>query len=85
MGKITEGVESVVKTVATPLRYFAVVMIALVLLIIMLAWKSALPSEMTMTLIKYVLTLLVLQVAVVPLLIVLCPKRLVFDQEAHLA
>lgn len=43
MNNIREGVYQVVKYVATPLRFFAAVVVILAGIIVMLAWKSILP------------------------------------------
>lgn len=79
-----EGWYKIVKTVASPLRFFAVAAVALAALIIALAWKSTLPSEITSTLIIIAFGALILLILIVTVLVVFYPKKLVFDQEAHL-
>lgn len=84
MTETREGWYKLVKTVASPLRFFAVAAVALTALIIALAWKSTLPSEVTSTLIIIAFAALILLIVIVTFLVVFYPKKLVFDQEAHL-
>ena len=79
-----EGWYKIVKTVASPLRFFAVAAVALAVLIIALAWKSALPFGVTSTLIIIAFVALILLIVIVTFLVIFYPKKLVFDQEAHL-
>jgi len=79
-----EGFYKIVKTVASPLRFFAVVAVSLTVLIIALAWKSSLPAEVTSTLIIVAFGTLIILIGVVGFLVIFYPKKLVFDQEAHL-
>ena len=79
-----EAVHQIVKTVASPLRFFALASVILAVLIIALAWKSTLPANVTSTLIVIAFTALILLILIVAFLVVFYPKKLVFDQEAHL-
>ena len=73
-----------VRTVATPLRFFAVAALALTAIIVVLTWKSTLPADLTANLIIVAFVALMLLILAVTLLVVFFPKKLVFDQEAHL-
>lgn len=84
MESAKESVHQVIRTVATPLRFFAVAAIALTAIIVVLGWKSALPAEITATLISIAFGALILLIVAVTFLVVFYPKKLVFDQEAHL-
>lgn len=79
-----ESLHQVVKTVASPLRFFAVAAVALTAIVLVLAWKSVLPAETTATLIIIAFGALIFLITVVTFLVVFFPKKLVFDQEAHL-
>ncbi|MBI4207196.1 MAG: hypothetical protein HY527_19415 [Betaproteobacteria bacterium] len=79
-----EAVYQVVKTVASPLRFFAVAALTLAAVIIALAWKSTLPPNVTSALIIVAFAALILLIVIVAFLVVFYPKKLVFDQEAHL-
>lgn len=81
---IREAVYKVIRLVATPLRFFAVALLLLAAMIVMLAWKSALPAEMTVNLIYMSLGMFMLLLLVVCVLVIFFPKKLTFDQEAHL-
>lgn len=70
---------------ASPLRFFAVATLALTAIIIVLSWKSGLPAELTATLIVVAFGALILLILCVTLLVIFFPKKLVFDQEAHLS
>lgn len=83
-GQMRESMYRIVKTVASPLRFFAVAALVLAAIIIVLAWKSALPPDVTLVLIVVAFTVLVGLIGVVTVLVVWHPKKLVFDQEAHL-
>lgn len=79
------SLHQVVKTVASPLRFFAVAAVALTAIVLVLAWKSLLPAETTATLIVIAFGALIFLIAVVTFLVIFFPKKLVFDQEAHLS
>ena len=79
-----EGVQRVVKTVASPLRFFAVAAVALAGIIIALGMRSTLPGDLTARLITIAFGALIVLILVVSILVVFFPKKLVFDQEAHL-
>lgn len=84
MSPVQEGVHQVVKTVASPLRFFAVAAVSLTLIVVVLAWKSALPPNITQNLIVVAFVALMLLIFVVAYLVIFHPKKLIFDQEAHL-
>jgi hypothetical protein len=81
---LKEGVYTVVKTVATPLRFFAVALVVLGAVVITLAWKSTLPAELTTRVIYVCLGAMIILVVIVMILVIWYPKKLTFDQEAHL-
>ena len=81
---IREGLFRVVRFVASPLRFFAIAIIILVALVFGLAWKSCLPPNTTALLIYIILGAVGLLICIVSFLIIVYPKKLVFDQEAHL-
>ncbi len=82
--ELKEGVFRVIRFVASPLRFFAVAIAALLAAACALAWKSTLPPATTGALIYYILIAVGLLLALVTYLIVFHPRKLVFDQEAHL-
>lgn len=84
MENIKESAYRVIKTVASPLRFFAVAALILGAIIVVLAWKSSLPPDVTVTLITTAFLVLLLLIVVVAVLVIFYPKKLVFDQEAHL-
>ena len=84
MNQSREGLHKIVKTVASPLRFFAVAVICLTLLIGFLSWKSLLPSEITQLIIVGAFAVLLVLILVVTMLVIFAPHKLVFDQEAHL-
>lgn len=84
MDNFREGAYRVIKTVASPLRFFAVAAIVLGAIIIVLAWKSALPSDVTVNIIIVAFIVLLILIILVGILVIFYPKKLVFDQEAHL-
>lgn len=84
MDSLKEGAYKVVKTVASPLRFFAVASLVLGAIIIALSWKSNLPAEITVRMISIAFFVLLLLIILVAVLVVFSPKKLVFDQEAHL-
>ncbi|MFB4202296.1 hypothetical protein ACEZHJ_00695 [Arhodomonas sp. KWT2] len=84
MDNVRESAYRVIKTVASPLRFFAVAAISLALIIIVLAWKSSLPPEVTVSIITAAFIVLLILIVLVAILVVFWPKKLVFDQEAHL-
>lgn len=79
-----ESIYKIVRTVASPLRFFAVAAVALTLLIIALAWRSTLPPLVTERLIVIAFVALLGLIGIVTILVIFYPKKLVFDQEAHL-
>lgn len=79
-----EAIHQVVKTIASPLRFFAVAALALTAIVLILAWKPVLPPEITATLIIIAFGALIFLISVVTFLVIFFPKKLVFDQEAHL-
>ena len=85
MDSLKEGAYKVVKTVASPLRFFAVASIILGAVIIALAWKSVLPAGITVWMISIAFFVLMALIILVAFLVVFAPKKLVFDQEAHLS
>lgn len=82
--RITEGTSRIIRFVASPLRFFAVVIGILIASIIGLAWKSTLPAETTGILIFVLLGAVGILILLVAFLIIWHPRKLVFDQEAHL-
>ena len=80
-----EGIYKVVRTVASPLRFFAAAVAALTVIIVTLSVRSTLPAEVTKTLIIIAFAALILLVGIVTFLVIFFPKKLVFDQEAHLS
>ena len=85
MNNVKENAYRIIKFVASPLRFFAVSIVALGLIIIGLAWKSSLPSDTTEELIVVAFIVLLFLIFCVLFLVIFFPKKLVFDQEAHLA
>ena len=81
---LKEGVFRVIRFVASPLRFFAVAIAALLVAACVLAWKSTLPAEVTARLIYCLLGAVGILLALVTYLIMAHPRKLVFDQEAHL-
>lgn len=84
MDNFRESAYRVIKTVASPLRFFAVAAIILGAIIIVMAWKSALPPEVTVNIITVAFVVLMVLIVLVAFLVIFYPKKLVFDQEAHL-
>ena len=84
MDNLREGAYKVIKTVASPLRFFAVATVVLGAIISVLAWKSGLPPTTTVWLISTAFAVLLVLIFVVTVLVIFYPKKLVFDQEAHL-
>lgn len=84
MDCIREGAYKVIKTVASPLRFFAVAAVILGAIIVVLAWKSALPANVTVNIIIVAFVVLLILIVLVGGLVIFYPKKLVFDQEAHL-
>jgi hypothetical protein len=84
MADSKEGFYQVVKSVATPLHFFAVATLALAAIVWVLASKSSLPPNVTAILIYITFAVLILLILLVTFLVVFCPKKLLFDQEAHL-
>jgi len=81
---VKEAVYKLVKLVASPLRFFAVALLLLAGIIIFLAWKSTLPAEVTANLIYLAFAVFILLLLLVCILVIAFPKKLTFDQEAHL-
>lgn len=84
MDNIRESAHKVIKTVASPLRFFAVATIVLGSIIVVLAWKSTLPPDITVNIITVAFVVLLVLILLVGILVMFYPKKLVFDQEAHL-
>ncbi|MEW7987569.1 MAG: hypothetical protein AB2784_08020 [Candidatus Thiodiazotropha endolucinida] len=84
MDNIREGAYRVIKTVASPLRFFAVAAIVLGVIIVVLAWKSSLPPDVTVNIITVAFVVLLVLIILVGVLVIFSPKKLIFDQEAHL-
>ena len=74
-----------IMSVASPLHFFAVVALALVAIIILLPWKSSLPSVVTVWIISIAFGALLIVIILVAILIIFYPKKLTFDKEAHLS
>jgi len=85
MNNVKENAYRIIKSVASPLRFFAISIIVLGLIIVGLAWKSTLPPNTTETLILVAFAVLIILIFSVFFLVMFSPKKLVFDQEAHLA
>ena len=75
----------IIKTVASPLRFFAAVAVLLVAVILILPMQSTLPVSTTNTIIVASFVVLILLIFLVTYLVVFHPRKLTFDQEAHLA
>lgn len=84
MNNLKETAYETIKTVASPLRFFAVIAVILCIIIITLSWKSSLTQETTESIITMAFYILMLLILLVTILVVFFPKKLVFDQEAHL-
>ena len=78
------SIYKVVKSVAAPLHYFSVVIIAITLAIVFIAWKSTLPSEDTMRIIYLCLIIGAVSILMVFFLVIKYPKKLTFDRESHI-
>ena len=74
----------VLKTVATPLHFFTVVAALLAAIILFLPMQSLLPNAMTITIICISFGLFLILVVLVASLVIFYPRKLTFDQEAHL-
>lgn len=74
-----------IKSVASPLHFFALTAILLAVIVVGLAWKSRLPPDVTVKIIYVAFVVLLVIIGIVTFLIVFLPKKLVFDQETHLA
>ena len=85
MNDIRETAHRAIKSVASPLRFFALAVVVLGAIIGVLAWKSALPPDVTVNIIYVTLATLLVLIVLVAILIMFFPKKLVFDQDAHLA
>ena len=84
MDNIREGIYRVVKSVASPLHFFAAAVIIMGGIIVVLAWKSTLPPQLTVQLITSAFFVLLALILLVTILVIFFPKKLIFDQEAHL-
>ena len=84
MDNFRESAFRVLKTVASPLRFFAVAAIVLGAIIVVLAWKSTLPPEVTVNIITIAFIVLMALIILVAILVVFFSYYFVFDQEAHL-
>ena len=84
MNNNREGIYRVIKYVASPLHFFALIIVSLAFIIVMLAWKSTLPSDLTFRLIITAFVVLLGIIILVTILFIFFPKKLVFDKEAHL-
>lgn len=82
---IRENVYQVIKMVASPLRFFLAVLFILGGIIVGLAWKSSLPTNVTVWFISVTFSLFFTIILLVVILVIFYPKKLVFDQEAHLS
>ncbi len=79
-----EGVHKVVKSVAAPLHFFSLLIIAILFMVSTLAWKSNLPSETTFNIICFLIVFLVLIVGLVVFLVIKHPRKLTFDKESYI-
>lgn len=79
-----ESVRGVLKTVAAPLHFFAVAIMALAGIVIALVWKSTLPYGLTVVLTVAALVMVFALICLVAVLVIFFPRKLVFDKEAHL-
>ena len=85
MNNIREGITArAIKYVASPLRFFALALVLLAAIIVVLAWKSALPPDLAGKLIQTAFYGLLGIIGLVTILVLFFSKKLVFDQEAHL-
>lgn len=84
MNDFREGIYKVVRFVASPLRFFAVAIMVVGAIIVVLASKSTLPPQLTVSLITIAFIAFIALIAIVTILVIFFPKKLVFDQEAHL-
>ena len=85
MNDIREAAHRTIRSVASPLRFFALAVGVLGAIIVVLAWKSSLPPNVTVNIIYVASAMLLTLIILVVILIMFFPKKLVFDQEAHLA
>ena len=85
MNDIREAAHRTIRSVASPLRFFALAVGVLGAIIVVLAWKSSLPPDVTVNIIYVASAMLLILIILVAILIMFFPKKLVFDQEAHLA
>lgn len=85
MNNIRNDAARAIKSVGSPLHFFALAAILLAAIIIVgLVWESALPPDVTVKIIYVAFVVLVILIALVAFLIVFVPKKLVFDQQTHL-
>ena len=85
MNDTLESANKFLKIVGSPLRFFALAVCVLGAIIIGLAWESVLPPEVTVNIIYITFVVLLVLIILVVVLIIFYPKKLVFDQDAHLA
>ena len=76
-----EGIHKVVKSVASPLHFFALVIIAIVLVVGFLAWKSSLSAEITA---KAIYLCLFICINLIGLVSYLTIKHLISDLNLYL-
>ena len=74
----------VVKWVASPLHFFAVIAVLLVAVILILPMHPALPQDVISSIVKSSFVLLTILICMVTILVVWHPRKLTFDKEAHL-
>lgn len=84
MNSLKESAYKIIKTVASPLRFFAVIAVILCIIIVALSWKSSLTQETTEDIIKTAFYMLMSLIILVAILLVFFLKKLIFDQKAHL-
>lgn len=70
MDNFKEGAYKVIKTVASPLWFFALIAVILFLIIVMLDWQSSLDPKITENIIKTAFDLLICLIIVVFVLVV---------------
>jgi ABC-type transport system involved in multi-copper enzyme maturation permease subunit len=82
---IKESAFKVVRFIASPLRFYAFTIASILSAICVLAWKSNLSSMVTGIMVFILIILVCFLLVLVTILLIFHPKKLVFDQEAHLA
>lgn len=81
---IKEATYRVLKTVASPLHFFALAILCLTSIVIALSVRSILPADITQQIIFAAFILLIVLLLMVAVLVIFWPKKLIFDREAHL-